>query len=613
MSKRRLEPVGERLRSPDRDAATGPRPREDSIRALAASIGNRAFGHLLQEKAVPPAALGATGLLLRQPPAGNTTAPAPAPTGGEPAAAGAGGPVVGAPAADWDASGNLRGSPPVRERKHPPNTAVVEDESEYHALLAQARASLARQQARADTLYDSKTNTIKDFRWFFAKVYSHVTENEIAFCEGGAYYYPGYVLRCVLYFEQIYDDNFKAFEAGGPVEAHWKRAFEQCKTSKEAVDHARAVRDVSFLGGSLGALGESNLLYKEVMEAGEALTISMKAHIRFDLPRAEAWVFNSRYAAMPDVHQKDFQADFFSMSGVFDQAARDFAPEMAKAIGVPTDLVPQLMQDTSMRWIFSADMGTERADTWQRALELGGSAGPSPYTEDPASHALTGNVVAGPDGQGNLAAIGALPGGLAPSMDQPRDSGSDTDIREEIARLSPADIAKLSVVERVQRIRRLLRGWTGGADEAAMLKILRASPSDDDLVQVLDAADVWDLCYATDGASYKALRREMLLGRNYYGRTAQQTALRLVYKCMDGETAEWEEQMIADVVETRNDRVALVSAVGAHYGASMRGSTDFQKGLNKLEWQLDGEDESRVHAALKTDPAAPQSESGLWW
>ena len=612
MSTRRVEPLGKRQRSPERAAPTGPRPREDSIRALAASIGNRAFGDLLQGKAAPPAALAASGLLLRQRPDAPTATPAPA--ADQPVAAGSGASGAAAPAADWETSGNLHGSPPVRERKRPPNSAVVEDEGEYHSLLAQARAALGRQQTRADSLFDAKTNTIKDFRWFFAKVYSHVTENEIAFCEGGAYYYPSYVLRCVLYFEQIYDDNFKAFEAGGPLEDHWRRAFEQCKTSQEAVAHARTVRNASLLGGALGgALGESNLLYKEVMEAGEALTISMKAHIRYDLPRAEAWVFNSRYAAMPDVHQNDFQADFFSMSGVFDQAARDFAPEMANAIGVPTDLVPQLMQDTSMRWIFSADMGTERADTWQRALELGGSAGPSPYTEDPTSHALTGNVVAGPDGQGNLAAIGALPGGLAPSMDQPREAGSDTDIREEIARLSPADIAALSVVERVQRIRRLLRGWTGGADEAAMMKILRASPSGDDLVQVLDAADVWDLCYATDGANFRALRREILLGRSYYAGTAQQTALRLMYKCMDGETAEWEEQMVADIIEARGDRVAVVTAVGAHYSGSMRGSTDFQKGLNKLEWQLDGADESRVHAALKGDPAAPQSESGLWW
>ena len=36
------------------------------------------------------------------------------------------------------------------------------------------------------------------------------------------------------------------------------------------------------------------------------------------------------------------------------------------------------------------------------------------------------------------------------------------------------------------------------------------------------------------------------------------TALRLVRRCMDGETAEWEEEMVADIVVARGDRVALI-------------------------------------------------------
>ena len=56
---------------------------------------------------------------------------------------------------------------------------------------------------------------------------------------------------------------------------------------------------------------------------------------------------------------------------------------------------------------------------------------------------------------------------------------------------------------------------------------------------------------------------------------------------MDGETAEWEEEMVADIVVTRADRVALIREIGRAY-PSMNGSDDFRKGLNKLEWQLDG-------------------------
>jgi hypothetical protein len=76
--------------------------------------------------------------------------------------------------------------------------------------------------------------------------------------------------------------------------------------------------------------------------------------------------------------------------------------------------------------------------------------------------------------------------------------------------------------------------------------------------------------------------------------------------------AEWEEEMVADFVAVRSDRVELVKAIGGAYPA-MNGSDEFHKGLNKLEWQLDGDDEARVHAALTGDAAAPVSSSGEWW
>ena len=38
----------------------------------------------------------------------------------------------------------------------------------------------------------------------------------------------------------------------------------------------------------------------------------------------------------------------------------------------------------------------------------------------------------------------------------------------------------------------------------------------------------------------------------------------------------------------------------------MSGKDEFHKGLNKLEWQLDGSDETRVHEVLGTDKSAPR-------
>ena len=79
--------------------------------------------------------------------------------------------------------------PPVRDRHSPPNSNVVEDEGEYAALVAEARAALERQRVRAAGFLDERGN-LHDFRYFFAKVYSYVTEDEIGFCESHAFHYP---------------------------------------------------------------------------------------------------------------------------------------------------------------------------------------------------------------------------------------------------------------------------------------------------------------------------------------------------------------------------------------------------------------------------------------
>ncbi len=624
------ETVSQPERTRHRGAPAGERTIDSLDRAardVAHAVGNSAFSHLLRSGGIAPpgptharrgdAGRGGAQLLRQDHPDGGGTATVPqdpAAGPGTTASGGAPGTTTASGAAgttDWEQTPNLHGRPPVRERHTPPNTAVVEDESIYRALLGQAQGALVRQRARADALIDPRTHDITDFRWFFAKVYSHVTENEIRFCEEGAYYYPSYVLRCVLYFDQIYDDNFRAFDAGGPVEAHWRRAFQQCQSSQQAVRDAQELMMHPSFGDDDGSGAATNLLVQEVMQAGEALTISMKAHIRYDLPRAEAWVFASDYAGMPGTRQQDFQSDFFSMSGVFDQAARDFAPEMAHAIGVPTDLVPQLMQDTSMRYIFSADMATERADTWARATALGSSGGAGPYHEDPTTHGIqgSGNVVAGADGQGNLAAIGSLSDpSLRPSMDAPMHSGDDDDAHTALDPLPPGGIGALPAVRRVQYLRSLFAGATIGNDETLILRILNESVTAGDLVTVLDGADAWDMMYALDLGNASTLRN--LFRDHYYAQTAQVTAMRLIYKCMDGETAEWEEHMISDLIVKRADRRAIVAELGRHYRPGS--GDDVRAGVEQLDSELVGEDEDLAHRALGLTETSWKHGFGLW-
>ena len=106
----------------------------------------------------------------------------------------------------WRESGNLRGNPPVRSEDSPPNIGIVEDQATYDQRYAAASAQWERQKTRADAML-SESGDPMDNRYWFAKVYSYVTENELQEAEGKTFFYPSYVLQCVRYFDKIYEDN----------------------------------------------------------------------------------------------------------------------------------------------------------------------------------------------------------------------------------------------------------------------------------------------------------------------------------------------------------------------------------------------------------------------
>ncbi len=489
----------------------------------------------------------------------------------------------------WHETENLRGNPPVRDRVNPPNKDIVEDEAVYTQRRTAAESSLARQRERASLLLDEKGN-VTDYRYWFAKVYSYVTDNELKFAASNAFYYPSYVMSSVLYFDQIYQDNFNAFNEQGKVEDHWKKAFEEGIKQKELTEsyYQMMIDNQNPDGGGMAIAA----MTQSVLGAANSLVAAMKAHIRFDLPRAEAWVFNSYYSQYPNAKLNNFQPDFMSMSGVFDNAAEEMNRDMAKRLGLPINWVPQLMQDTTMRQFFDADMATERADTWQRAEELvdSGQAGADPYKFEDGK--LAGNATK----SDNLSGLNNLPTeGLRPNMDNSLVSKSDSELQTEISNMSDSDIAALPAMQKVQIIRRLLNGYTGSADENTIIRIFEASKATGNLITVIDGADAWDLMYATDGKQAKQLRQFLRI--NYYGKTAIHTALRLIRKCLDGETAEWEEEMVADILGVRADGRAIVETLGEFYEGPAKGSdAKFKNGLYKLEWQLDGAEEEIIHS-----------------
>ena len=168
----------------------------------------------------------------------------------------------------------------------------------------------------------------------------------------------------------------------------------------------------------------------------------------------------------------------------------------------------------------------------------------------------------------------------------------------------------LPAVRRVQYLRALQAGAAIGDDETLVLRILRASsrrPRDDRRRRRRLGPDV----RARLAPAPRACARSF--GTQYYGATAANTALRLARRCMDGETAEWEEEMVADIVEARADRVALIREIGRAYPYDERQRRLRARASTSSSGSSTAPTRTAIHAVLAADGAAPSSESGEWW
>ncbi len=503
---------------------------------------------------------------------------------------------AGAAGQSWRERGNLIGNPPVRSEA-PPNSGIIEDGAEYRRRLGLVKGLAVERKKSADGMLDSSGKVV-DNRFWFTRVYQYVTENEVKEAESGTFWYPSYVLECVRYFDKVYEDNLQAADRGGDVEAHWQTAFDVAADKHEVtlLSLAGEVAAVgaplvgASVGGMLGGLSGlfSGQMIKELTHATESLVAHMQAHIRFDLPRAQAWVFSSGYKDMDRAAMADFSADFMSMTSVFDQAAIQMSVEMGDRVGLPAELVPRMVQDFVMAYVADADMATERADTWQRAIELtdNGLEGRNPYTEDLEGNRLMGDIT-GVDTLGGLQQIPST--GLRPSMEASAPQLDDDASRT----MSSGEIDAASSSHRIRMIRGLVRGVTFDGDEDTVLSVLGASVRAGDLVAVVDAASAWDICYALDGKQYEAVRQ--LLIRHYYPHTARSTARTIVERCMRGMTLEWEERMIADIITCRPDRRSIVEAIGQNEGGGRRA---FTVGRDAIYANVDWSEQDDVERVL---------------
>ena len=247
-----------------------------------------------------------------------------------------------------------------------------------------------------------------------------------------------------------------------------------------------------------------------------------------------------------------------------------------------------------MDWVEEANMADERADTWKRAEDMvaNGSAGQGPYVPK-ADGTLDGEVT---DGD-HMAPLETVHPDLEPTLDAPAVPENDDAVRDLAGQEGEAGLAKRSTSERTRMLRGLVSGATLDDDEATIQGILRASVAAGDVVTVIDGASAWDLAYATDGGEFQELLR--FFRAHYYPATASATALMLICRCLEGETAEWEQEMVADLLCGRSDGAALVAKLGEHYEKG-----GFAEGLDKLEWQLGGGDQARIEARFGTSWAA---------
>jgi hypothetical protein len=207
----------------------------------------------------------------------------------------------------------------------------------FAGLYKQCTAIAAEQAAFAASLKG-------DMKYWFARVYMFVTLNELKQIDAGTYQYPLMKMQEVVAFHATYKQNLDRWRSGakGKVESNWKAAF-----------------------GAAEAMNDGSYVRTKAMEIMAALLPSMEAHIRFDLPRAVAAVYERNYAPIPGLSLALFKPDFDAMSVVFERAAADLSPEIKAACWMVDPGYSQTLRDVGFPAIFH--VGIERQLTWEKA------------------------------------------------------------------------------------------------------------------------------------------------------------------------------------------------------------------------------------------------------
>jgi hypothetical protein len=185
--------------------------------------------------------------------------------------------------------------------------------------------------------------------YWFSRSYLNVHESALALVDQGHFVQPGWVLRLMVRFHEIYEKNLLAWESGDlkDVEFHWQEAFKAAE------------------------LGQ-NWWIHQAEGIAYALQRAVWAHLVEDLPRSLAMTYWQHYAELEGASYESFFEDFNRLHPIFETAQRGLKMELPSPTlqeSILTQLVPRLIR----RRIFQQnifDIRRERRRAWERGRNL---------------------------------------------------------------------------------------------------------------------------------------------------------------------------------------------------------------------------------------------------
>ena len=238
---------------------------------------------------------------------------------------------------------------------------------------------------------------------------------------------------------------------------------------------------------------------------------------------------------------QDFIEDFMASTYVFEQAVGDMLTEMDQYFDIPASWAPDLLLDYAMDNVMSADMNSERADTWKRSQEIAELEYQVPYGYD-KYEGFFGDITARDNNQG----LRDLPKNSRPSMDRNLDQtqwvGSHNHWTSD---------NQLDTIGRIRKLREITKASViDGAFfvnvDQEMFSILNYSLAKGDLPIVINGVGSWFILQKADN---KAPFREFFK-QHYYPELDFFTILAVLRRADRTE----DQQTIEDVKAVRKDK-----------------------------------------------------------